>query len=199
MPCAKKGAGRSTTTVKFVPLVSGDALTVRIYRVIPCSACAAHFVRRGGDCTTRGIPAMAATMTTALCAAVPTRVDRAHGSRNAGPRPGARRPVSGHVEEGASRSPAPGAGRPRARSATPIAGRRGGARLHVGPTATCGVAARTSSTACLARCSASWTDARTEPGRCLIPCFTRRKPRRRRACSSEAGASCTSATSSARE
>ena len=63
---------------------------MRIYRVIPCSACAAHFVRRGGDCTTRGIPAMAATMTTALCAAVPTRVDRAHGSRNAGPRPKAR-------------------------------------------------------------------------------------------------------------
>ena len=87
MPCAKKGAGRSTTTVKFVPLVSGDALTVRIYRVIPCSACAAHFVRRGGDCTTRGIPAMAATMTTALCAAVPTRVDRAHGSRTRGRAP----------------------------------------------------------------------------------------------------------------
>ena len=99
---------------------------------------------------------------------------------------------------GRPRSPPP-ARDDRERFGDPIAGRRGGARLHVGPTATCGVAARTSSTACLARCSASWTDARTEPGRCLIPCFTRRKPRRRRACSSEAGASCTSATSSARE
>ena len=65
---------------------------MRIYRVIPCSHAPAHFVRRGGDCTTRGIPAMAATMTTALCAAVPTRVDRAHATAaaNAGPRPKAR-------------------------------------------------------------------------------------------------------------